>query len=190
MKKVNLLKVSSLLTVVLILATFLFTSTNTTNKSNDHVVAELSERLATMEAASSNEAVGENPFIGEITLFAGDFVPRNYAFCHGQILNINGNDALFSILGTTYGGDGRRTFALPDLRGRVPVGAGQGTGLREVRLGRKGGVDGGYLNVDKTKVSQDGNNITEVISDIEGNRPPYTSLNYIICIQGIYPSRY
>lgn len=64
--------------------------------------------------------------MGTIKLFAGNFVPHGYAFCHGQLLPINQNQALFSILGTTYGGDGKTTFALPDLRGRVPVGAGTG----------------------------------------------------------------
>lgn len=189
MKNLNFLKASSLLIVALVLATCLFTSTNTTDKSNEQVIVELSERLANMEAASSNEVVGVNPLIGEISLFAGNFAPRGYALCHGQPMSISSNSALFSVLGTYYGGDGRTTFHLPDLRGRAPIGAGQGPGLKNVELGQKGGVDEGKLNVNKTKVSQDGNNITEVISHIEGNRPPYTSLNYIICVDGIYPSR-
>ena len=61
------------------------------------------------------------PFLGEIYMFAGNFAPRGWAFCDGQLLAIAGNTALFSLLGTTYGGDGVRTFALPDLRGRVPI---------------------------------------------------------------------
>src|SRR6185503_20598925 len=65
------------------------------------------------------------PFIGQIMLFAGNFAPRGWAFCNGQILPIAQNTALFSILGTTYGGNGQTTFALPDLRGRVPVSSGQ-----------------------------------------------------------------
>lgn len=69
-----------------------------------------------------------DPFIGEIKLFGGDFVPRDWAFCHGQIMQINDNQALFAIIGTIYGGDGRTTFALPDLRGRAPVGVGQRIG--------------------------------------------------------------
>lgn len=190
MKKVNLLKASSLLIVALVVAAFLFTSTNTTDKSNDQVITELSERLATMEAAKeANEFVGGNPFLGEISLFTGYYAPKYYAFCHGQILSIKEYELLFSILGTTYGGDGRSTFALPDLRGRVAIGAGQGPGLKNVELGQKGGVDEGRLNVNKIKVSQDGNNITEVISNIEGNKPPYTAINYIICLDGIYPPR-
>ncbi len=79
-------------------------------------------------------------FIGEVKYFAGNFAPRNWAFCHGQLLAISQNSALFSILGTTYGGDGRTTFALPDLRGRSPLSPGTGPGLPNVRLGDRGGV--------------------------------------------------
>jgi microcystin-dependent protein len=78
--------------------------------------------------------------IGEIRLFAGNFAPRNWAFCQGQLLSIAQNTALFSILGTTYGGNGTTTFALPDLRGRVPVGAGAGTGLPNITLGEMAGA--------------------------------------------------
>jgi len=81
------------------------------------------------------------PFIGEIAMFAGNFAPRNWAFCDGQLLSIASNTALFSILGTTYGGDGRTTFGLPDLRGRVPVSPGQGPGLSNYTLGQKTGVE-------------------------------------------------
>ena len=82
-----------------------------------------------------------NPFLGQITLFAGNFAPRAWAFCDGQLLPINSNSALFSILGTTYGGDGRTSFALPDLRGRAPIHAGRGPGLSDYRLGQRGGVE-------------------------------------------------
>lgn len=81
-----------------------------------------------------------DPFIGQVILFAGNFPPRGWAFCEGQILPINQNQSLYSILGTTYGGDGRTTFALPDLRGRVPVGHGNGPGLPPVTLGEKTGT--------------------------------------------------
>ncbi len=77
--------------------------------------------------------------LGEIRIFTGFYVPKGWAFCNGQILNIVENTALFSLLGTTYGGDGQRTFALPDLRGRVVVGAGQGSGLSAYNLGQTGG---------------------------------------------------
>ncbi|WP_425638154.1 phage tail protein [Algoriphagus yeomjeoni] len=79
--------------------------------------------------------------IGVIKLFAGNFPPRGWAYCDGTLLPISSNDALFSILGTTYGGDGRTTFALPDLRGRTPIGTGTGPGLSTINLGAKGGIE-------------------------------------------------
>ena len=84
-----------------------------------------------------------DPFIGQIVMFGGNFAPRGWAFCDGQLLAISSNNALFSILGTTYGGDGRTSFGLPDLRGRSPVHAGSGTGagLTQRRLGQRGGVE-------------------------------------------------
>ena len=86
------------------------------------------------------------PFIGQIKIFGGEFAPRNWAFCDGQLLSISENTALFSILGTTYGGDGRTTFGLPELRGRVPMHAGHGPGLNTRRLGEKSGLEQNYLN--------------------------------------------
>ncbi|GAB5552347.1 MAG: hypothetical protein Sapg2KO_19380 [Saprospiraceae bacterium] len=90
---------------------------------------------------------GAEPFIGEISMFGGNFAPRGWAFCNGQLLPIAQNTALFSLLGTTYGGDGRTTFGLPDLRGRVPVHFGNGPGLSDYRLGQKGGAERMILNV-------------------------------------------
>lgn len=81
-----------------------------------------------------------DPFIGEIRMFAGNFAPRNYAFCDGQTVPVSQNTALFAVLGTTYGGDGRTTLGLPDLRGRAAMHAGRGPGLTERRTGQKGGV--------------------------------------------------
>jgi microcystin-dependent protein len=78
--------------------------------------------------------------IGEIRMFAGNFNPRTWAFCQNQLLSIASNTAMFSILGTTYGGNGQTTFALPDFRGRIPVGTGQGPGLSNYQLGQLGGV--------------------------------------------------
>lgn len=80
-------------------------------------------------------------FMGIIKLFAGNFAPQGWAFCNGQLLSISQNTALFAILGTTYGGDGRSTFALPDLRNRVGVGGGQGAspGLQAINLGQAAG---------------------------------------------------
>jgi microcystin-dependent protein len=82
-----------------------------------------------------------SPFLSEIKLFAFTFPPKGWAFCQGQLLPINQNQALFSLLGTTYGGNGQTTFALPDLRGRVPISMGQGGGLLPYSLGQIGGQE-------------------------------------------------
>jgi len=81
------------------------------------------------------------PFVGEIRMFAGNFAPLGWAYCDGQLLAVANNDALFSLLGTIYGGDGRTTFGLPDLRGRIPIHAGSGPGLSPRALGAKGGAE-------------------------------------------------
>ncbi|MEL6428343.1 MAG: tail fiber protein [Planctomycetota bacterium] len=89
------------------------------------------------------------PFIGQIMLFAGNFAPRGWAKCDGQLLDITSHSALFSILGTTYGGDGRTTFGLPDLRGRTPMHEGHGPGLSNRNLGQKGGEETVTLTVNQ-----------------------------------------
>lgn len=94
------------------------------------------------------------PFIAEIILFAGNFAPRGWAFCDGQLLEINQNQSLFSILGTTYGGDGRTTFALPDLRGRVPMHFNEGPGLSKRKIGEKGGSEQNTIAVDQLPAHQ------------------------------------
>ena len=81
------------------------------------------------------------PFVGQISMVAFNFAPRSWAFCDGQLLPISQNSALFSLLGTTYGGDGVTTFALPDLRGRTPMHKGHGPGLSDRREGEKGGSE-------------------------------------------------
>jgi microcystin-dependent protein len=89
---------------------------------------------------------GMDPFIGEIMLFAGNFAPRGYMLCQGQILSIAQNSALFAVLGTTYGGDGQTTFALPNLQGRFPMQQGQGPGLSYRNLGEIAGTETVTLN--------------------------------------------
>ena len=89
------------------------------------------------------------PFVGEIRMFAGNFAPRGWAYCDGQLLSTSQNDALFSLLGTVYGGNGRTTFGLPDLRGRLPIHAGSGSGLSPRNLGCKGGTETVTLNVNQ-----------------------------------------
>lgn len=82
-----------------------------------------------------------DPFVAEIRIFGFNFAPRGWAFCNGQLLPLSQNTALFSLLGTTYGGDGKSTFALPDLQGSVPLHPGQGPGLSLYDLGQQGGSD-------------------------------------------------
>ncbi|MBT9314087.1 phage tail protein [Leptothoe spongobia] len=81
------------------------------------------------------------PYIGEIRMFGGNFAPVGWALCDGSLLSTNENDALFSLLGTIYGGDGRTTFALPDLRGRIPIHYGEGPGLTNRSIGTKSGTE-------------------------------------------------
>lgn len=89
------------------------------------------------------------PFVGEIRMFAGNFAPQGWALCDGQLLAISQNDALFSLFGTIYGGDGRTTFGLPDLRGRVPVHKGQGPGLSNRPIGQKAGAENVTVTVNQ-----------------------------------------
>jgi microcystin-dependent protein len=93
------------------------------------------------------------PYIGEIRMFGGNFPPAGWAFCNGALMPISENDALFTLIGTTYGGDGQETFGLPDLQGRVPVHAGQGPGLSQnYQLGEKGGVESVTLTAQQVPV--------------------------------------
>ena len=82
-----------------------------------------------------------DPILGQIILFAGNFAPQGWAFCNGQLIAIQSNQALFALLGTTYGGNGQTTFGLPDLRGRAPIHFGQGPGLSTFNLGQTGGEE-------------------------------------------------
>lgn len=178
------------------------------------------------------------PMIGEVRIFAGNFAPRSWALCEGQLLPISQNSALFSILGTTYGGDGRTTFALPDLRGRVAIGPGRGPGLTDRRLGERSGQEthvlttlempshnhnasvtvsvgtntdsagsnegsgntlGAGANIynstapeageDLGGVSATGQVLNNGGSQAHNNMQPYLAVNYIIALQGVFPSR-
>jgi len=177
-------------------------------------------------------------YIGQILMFAGNFAPRDWALCDGQLISISQNQSLFAIVGTTYGGDGRTTFALPDLRGRAPTHAGNGPGLSEMRLGQHGGSETNTLKENQMPshthnvtasakcVNSGGNTTTPVennwASDAAGssatysnaeanaemnaetitvqeqnkgeskpinNLQPYLTVNYIICTDGLFPSR-
>lgn len=155
------------------------------------------------------------PFIGQIVMFGGNFAPRGWALCDGQLLPISSNSALFSILGTTYGGDGVSTFGLPDLRGRSPMHPGSGPGLTPRQLGQKGGAERVTLTTNQLPAhSHDmeltsGNGTTNnpvgvgtnstwaqsvASSDTGGgqahdNMAPFLCTNFIIALQGTYPSR-
>jgi len=104
----------------------------------------LTSFLSTNQTYSQSE-----PFLGEVVLFAGNFAPRGWAFCEGQLLPISSNTALFSLLGTTYGGDGRTTFGLPDLRGRLAIHEGTGPGLSPKVWGQKLGYETVALNLNQ-----------------------------------------
>jgi microcystin-dependent protein len=92
------------------------------------------------------------PFVGEIRMFAGNFAPAGWAFCDGQLLAIAENDVLFNLIGTTYGGDGQETFALPDLRGRLPIHMGQGPGLSSRTIGEQDGTEAVTLTVNQMPI--------------------------------------
>ena len=107
----------------------------------------------------------EPQFIGQIVAFAFDFAPRGWAKCNGQLLSVTGNEMLFKLLGTTYGGDGETTFGLPDLRGRVALGAGAGTGLSSYVLAAAGGVE----NVTLTEAQMPGHQHTMKVLENAGD---------------------
>ena len=169
------------------------------------------------------------PFIAEIKIFAGNFAPRSYAFCNGQLLPVSQNTALFSLIGTTYGGDGRTTTALPNLKGRAPMHPGRGPGLTSRRLGQKGGAETVTLseaqmpnhshtmearpsaaststptnnffanitgaNFYSSSTSSMVNMQTGLLQNAGGGQPhnnmqPFIAMNFIIALQGLYPSR-
>jgi microcystin-dependent protein len=169
------------------------------------------------------------PFIGEIRIWAGNFAPTGWALCNGQLLPISQNTALFSILGTAYGGNGSSNFALPDLQGRVPMQPGQGQGLTPRVRGEALGSEARTLTVLEVPAhthslsanSGNGNDDAPggrvmarspagipqyaaapnavmsagAVAAAGGGQPhnnmqPYLALNFIICLQGIYPSRW
>lgn len=179
---------------------------------------------------SGNKAIAQSdPFIGQISLVAFNYAPQGWAKCEGQLLPIAQNQALFALLGTTYGGDGMTTFALPDLRGRVPMGDGNGPGLTPRVLGEKSGSETNTLTIaqmpmhnhtvnastvdgdqnlptgsipantkalDKEYTSTAANTTMSpsMIGVAGGSQPvnnvqPYTTLTYIIALQGVWPSR-
>jgi microcystin-dependent protein len=131
-----------------------------------------------------------NPFLGEIRLFAGNFNPRGWALTNGQILAISQNTALFSLLGTTYGGNGTSNFALPNFQSRMPLHQGQGIGLSQYVMGEQGGAES--ISFSSLPIPSAP---SPAISASVGFRPqvqtvsPFLTLTFIIALQGVFPSR-
>jgi microcystin-dependent protein len=160
-------------------------------------------------------SVFADPYLCEILIVPYNFAPRGWAFCNGQLLNIASNAALFAILGTTYGGNGTTTFALPNLNGRAPIGVGQGPALPNYTLGQTTGAEthtltvnqmptqaisfneimvrgtGGTQGTGLAKGGVLGNTTLNVSGDgqAHNNMPPYLVMNYIIALQGVFPPR-
>jgi microcystin-dependent protein len=139
-----------------------------------------------------------SPFLSEIRVFSFAFAPKGWAQCNGQLLPINQNQALFALLGTTYGGNGINTFALPDLRGRVSLGSGS-FNSSVVTLGQQTGADPTAPNAVqyisgitiKRGLGATASGVTTVTASggYANNRQPATVLNFCIALQGIFPSR-
>ena len=136
-----------------------------------------------------------DPFIAEIRIFAGNFAPRNWAFCNGQLLQISQNTALFALIGTTYGGDGRTTMALPNLQGRAPAHPGQGPGLPSYRLGQVVQNSASTVKVvqgitpDRNLGSSQTTRTIAAKVPAGYQRHPYLGVNFIIALQGLFPPR-
>lgn len=168
-------------------------ASNTEQASKENTLTDLSKKVEELEKNVENSAVSIDPFIGEIIMFGGNFAPRGWALCQGQLLPISSYSALFSILGTTYGGDGRTTFALPDLRGRTPISQGHGPGLTFRPLGQKSGSE--YVTPSIASTSsvagpgRSGNVATGATFQSSLNMQPYLVVNYIIALEGVFPSR-
>ena len=132
-----------------------------------------------------------NSFNGEIKMVSFNFAPQGWAACDGQLMPISQNQQLFSLLGTTYGGDGRATFALPDFRSRCALHKGQGPGLSERDLGEIGGEEVIRLLPSGAKISQTPTNPVPINFANPGipvsNMQPYLVVNFIICLNGVFP---
>ncbi len=131
-------------------------------------------------------AMAQECFIGEMKMFVGNYAPRGYALAHGQELPVADYQALFSIIGTTYGGNGRTTFALPDMRGRVAIGSGQGPGLNTMPLGT---MTGDEWTTPRPGQAAEGSGASVASPAQISAMQPSTAINYIICLEGYYPSR-
>jgi len=136
-------------------------------------------------------AQAQEKYMGQIFQMGTNYCPRNSMPLNGQKLSINSNQALYSLLGTTYGGDGRTTFGIPDMRGRTPLQAGSGPGLSSIPLGQKGGRETSSVRPggNDAQVNNQLFPSTNKISTSVDIRSPYLAITYCIVTQGIYPSR-
>ncbi len=141
------------------------------------------------------DPLGPEPFIGEVAIFGGNFAPQGWALADGQLLAVSSNEALFSILGTIYGGDGRTTFGLPDLRGRMPLGQGTGPGLSTRQLGQKSGAETAIITTQQLPSHNHSLPYPVVPTQNTGgnqghtNMQPFLGMNYIMALEGVFPSR-
>lgn len=125
--------------------------------------------ILTLMCLATPSLFAQNNYIGEIKMVPFNFAPAGWALCNGQLLPINQNQALFSLLGTTYGGDGQTTFALPDMRGRIPMHSGQGPGLTDRLLGEAAGSETNTLDV--TQLPAHSHSVAAVTTDGDTNLP-------------------
>jgi microcystin-dependent protein len=124
-----------------------------------------------------------NPFVAEIRMFAGNFAPTGWAECNGQLLPISQNTALFSLLGTYYGGDGKSTFALPDLQGSAPVHQGNGAGLSQRFLGEQSGTE--FVTLLQSEMPLHNHNLQAYTLDPGDNRVPAPNMSFAIVPSGV-----
>ena len=130
-----------------------------------------------------------NQFLGELRMFAGNFSPQGWALASGQLLSISQNTALFALLGTTYGGNGTTTFALPNLQSRIPMHMGSAVGLTSRVLGQVGGAEIGAFSSQQIPSSPATPIQAYVPPTFVSSESPFLALTFIIALQGIFPSR-
>jgi microcystin-dependent protein len=141
------------------------------------------------EIARRTFAVG-SPYVGEIRIVAFNFAPANWALANGQLIPVSQNPTLFNLIGTTYGGDGATTFALPNLQGRMPMHMGLGTGLSQRLLGQVGGAENAaFASATISSAPQTPISALAPTGPELGSVSPFVVLNFIISLFGIYPSQ-
>lgn len=141
-----------------------------------------------MAVSAPSAQAGPEEYLGEIITVGFNFCPRGTLEADGRLLAISSNTALFSLLGTIYGGDGRTTFALPDLRGRTMIGAGGGPGLTPRRIGEQGGIEDSRS---APALAAPGPDDGDLMGDatVGDNMPPYLAVKHCVVVQGLFPSR-